>query len=181
MGSSLLGLGLVVAYVGLDKELPGDWGIVVQITFGIALIIAVIPIYLWWESRRRGWENLGLSGVTALASAGSFILLASTTKPPSGVWPAVSWLALIAAVVALVEFVFLLLFAKPPPRMRLNERMRRVSQDEMWLQGKRAVVVEQLRRRGLVNDVDSTAIIALPPDTWHQLESLSDGRVVRRL
>lgn len=181
VGSSVLGLGFVVAYVVFGRELPDDFGIVVQLIFGAALLVAMFPFYTWWDSRRRGWENVGLSGVTALASAGSFFLLGTTTEALDGIWPSISWMALVAAVVALVAFVFFLLFAKPPPRMRLSERMRHVSQDEKWVQGKRGVVIEQLRRRGLVNDADGAAIISLPPDTWRQLESLPGGRVVRHL
>lgn len=180
-GAPVLGLGFVLAYVAFDTALPDDFGIVLQLMFGAAVIVSAFPVYMWWESRRRGWENLGLSALTALSSAGSFLLLATTTQPVDGVWSSVSWMALAAAVIASVAFVFFLLVAKPPPRLSLRERLRHVSHDEKWEQGKRAVVMEELRKRQLVNDADSAAIIQLPPDTWSQLESLPDGRVVRHL
>ncbi len=65
VGAPILGLGFVVAYVFFDMSLPNDLGIVLQLVFGAALLVAVFPFYTWWESRRRGWENAGLSIVTA--------------------------------------------------------------------------------------------------------------------
>ena len=42
-------------------------------------------------------------------------------------------------------------------------------------------MLEQLRKRKILNDADSTALAQLPIGTWHELESLPDGRVVRHL
>ena len=92
-----------------------------------------------------------------------------------------SWLALATAVVAAIGFVFFLLVAKPPPRMRLSERFRQVSPQEKWVQARRGVVLEELRKRHLVGEADSAAMVRLPLDSWSQLETRPDGRVVRHL
>lgn len=179
MGASILGLGFVAAHVFFDREPPQDFGIVVQLILGAALLVAVFPFYTWWESRRRGWENVGLSAVTAVASTSSFLLLGTESRLPGEVWTSVSWLALAAAVVATIGFVFFLVVAKPPPQMRLGERFRRVSRDEKWVRTQRGVVLAELRKRHLVDETDSVAMVHLPLDTWSQLETRPDGRVVR--
>lgn len=182
MGASILGLGFVVAHVVLDRTLPQDLGIVVQLIFGAALLVALFPFYTWWESRRRGWENVGLSAVSAVASTASFLVLGARSPVVSGdVWASVSWLALAAAVIAAIGLVFFLVVAKPPPRMRMGERFRKVSQHEKWVRARRSVVLEELRRRHLVGEADSAAMVQLPMDTWSQLETRPDGRVVRNL
>lgn len=181
VGAPILGLGFVVGDVFFDRSLPDDLGIVLKLVFGAALLVAVFPFYTWWESRRRGWENVGLSAVTAVASTASFVLLSSEGDSLGEVWSSVSSLAGAAAVVAAIGFVFFLVVAKPPPRMRLVERFREVSPDERWAQANRSVVLEELRKRHLVGEADSAAMVRLPLDTWSQLETRPDGRVVRHL
>jgi hypothetical protein len=181
MGAPVLGLGFVMADVFFDRSLPDDLGIVLQFIFGAALLVAVFPFYTWWESRRRGWENVGLSAVTGAASSASFLLLGTQEEPSSGAWSSASWMALAAAIVAVAGFVFFLVVAKPPPRMRLGERFRQVSPHERWVQARRSVVLEELRKRRLVGEADSAAMVRLPLDSWSQLETHPDGRVVRHL
>ena len=179
VGAPVLGLGFVVADVFFDMSLPDDLGIVLQLVFGAALLVAVFPFYTWWESRRRGWENAGLSAVTAAASTASFLLLRSSDRVPGDVWTSVSWLALVAAVAATIGLVFFLVVAKPPPRMRLGERFRRVPAQEAWVQAQRSIVLEELRARHLVGEADGAAMVRLPLGTWDELETRPGGRVVR--
>lgn len=181
IGAPILALGLVAADVLADTTLPEDLGIVLQLVFGAALLVAVFPFYTWWESRRRGWENVGLSAVTAAASATSYVLLATDGRAAGEVRASVSWLALAAAVAATIGFVFFLVVAKPPPRLRLGERFRQVSADEKWVRARRGVVLEELRKRHLVGEADSAAMVRLPLHAWSQLDTLPDGRVVRHL
>ncbi|MBA3780835.1 MAG: hypothetical protein H0X12_03160 [Nocardioides sp.] len=180
-GASVVGLAFVVAFVVFGKELPADWGIVVQLVFGGGLLITFFTVYTWLESRRRGWENLGVSGLTALASGGSSLLLATSTTTLTDVWPSVALMANITAVAALLAFLFFLVFAKPTPALSAQERRRELPPEEQWLRGQRAAVLHQLVQRGLVNDADMSNMIIMPPGTWLQLESLPDGRVIRHL
>lgn len=88
-------------------------------------------------------------------------------------------IAVLIAAFPLVEFVVLLLVAKPPPRVRLRERWRSVPAQERWIRRQRARVLEELRKREVLTDADSTAINQLAIGNWQELESLPDGRAVR--
>lgn len=179
LGLPVVGLGFVLAYVLFDMELPADWGIVVQICFAAAILLALFTVYMWLESRRRGWENVGLSGLIALAAGASSLLLATTDETLLGVWPSVALMANIATAVALLACAFFLVFGTSAPQLTHDERKRAVTPEEHWLRNQRAVVLEQLVRRDLVNDADISTMISMPPGTWRQLQSQPDGRVVR--
>lgn len=179
LGASAVGLAFVVAFVVFDMELPTGWGIVVQLVFGGGLLVTFFTVYTWLESRRRGWENLGVSGLTAVASGASSFLLATSTTPLTDVWPSVALMANITAAAALLAFLFFLVVAKPTPGLSARERKREIPPEERWLRTQRAVVLEQLVRRGLVDDADVSNMIVMPPGTWSQQESLPDGRVIR--
>ena len=88
---------------------------------------------------------------------------------------------IIAAVGGLLTLAIMFTLGTPTPRTRLSERFRTVPAEEQWVRAQRAVVLEQLRKRNLVNDADSTALAQLPLGTWRELESLQDGRIVRHL
>lgn len=178
---AVVGLGFVLVYVLLDAEVAPDLEIVPQLVFGAAIITALFPILECLSTRRRDGFVVMTVALTVLASAASAVLLSTTEAYPLSVWPLVQLMAIGAAIGGLVTLALLFTLGKPTLRTRLSERFRKVPAEEQWVRAQRAVVLEQLRKRNIVNDADSTALAHLPVGTWHECESLPDGRVVRHL
>ena len=178
---AVVGLCFVLAYVLFDAEVPLEWEVVPQLVFGAAIITALFPIPECLSTRRRDGFLVMTVTVTVLASAASVLLLSTMEPSTLSIWPLVQLMAILAAVGGLVTLAIMFMLGKPTRRARLRERFRTVPAEEQWVRGHRAVVLEQLRRRNVLNDADSTALVQLPIGTWHELESLPDGRIVRHL
>lgn len=178
---AVVGLCFVLAYVLFDAEVSPDLEIVPQLVFGAAIITALFPIAECLSTRRRDGFVAMTVTLTVVASAASAILLSTTEPYTPSVWPLVQLMAIIAAVGGLVTLAIMFTLGKPTPRTRLSERFRTVPAEEQWVRAQRAVVLEQLRKRKILNDADSTALAQLPIGTWHECESLPDGRIVRHL
>ncbi len=177
VGASLIGLGFAAAHVlgGLNSS---DVGEVVSFVFLTAIVITVLPVIIWMSTRRRETLLLIMSGGTALVSGVSFALL--STEAQIGAWSSIRTMAAVAVVTGLATSAFLLVWAKPGVSRTWAERWATPTVEDQWLRGQRALVLEVLAKRSLVNGSDIPDLMELPRGAWRQLESQPDGRVVRR-
>jgi hypothetical protein len=178
VGAAVVGLGFVVAYVGFDAGLSDEWAFLVNVVFVLAVLAAAYPLLAWYDSRRRDAFGLVLSGGSAVASAASWVLLGSESG--SDPWGTVRVLAAVGAVVGAVVFLLLLVAGRPAVSAPAREWRVRVSPEEQWLRGLRATVLETLQKRGLVDRRDVPSLVNMPAGTWHEVETMPDGRVRRR-
>lgn len=169
-GSSVIGLGFVIAHIFYGMTVREDSWVFIFLWFEFfaAIVISVFPVLMWWTTKRRGRLHLPISGGTSVVSFASFWLL--WTSPQSGGLSSFTLYALIAAAAGLVTFVFMLVKAEPGIRRPLRERWRTLTPKEKWYRGNRAGVLAELEKRNLVSKSDTSAMLAMPLRTWHELD-----------
>lgn len=173
LGSPIIGLGLVVAYVQYGWSLPADWFFLVVLLFIEVIVVPVIPVVYWWTAKRRESWHFVLSGGTFAASLVSVVLL--QTSGAAGQWSRMALCALISAVLGLGAVVFLVVKAEPGLRRPWQERWRAITPEEKWYRAMRAGVLEQMAKRGLVDRIDVATMVSMPLGTWKDL----DGQISR--
>lgn len=167
-GSPIIGLGLVVGYTQFGWSLPSDWFFLVVLLHVAIVTVPVIPVlYVWTAKKRERWHVV-LSGGTLVASGASFVLLQMSDL--AGGWSQIVWYVLLSAVLGLCSVVFLLVKVEPRRSRPWRERWRATTPEEKWYQSMRAVVLEQMTKRDLVDQHDTSTMIEMPLGTWQELD-----------
>lgn len=175
---------LLVAWLRVNGTwaAPTAWQEPFHLGLGVAAVAAsATPMLIWRSTRRRGLFALVFLAACALCLGVAAWLLSTTTIAVSSSLGTTMWLAVAGASVAGLSLVVMGLAGTPTVRAPLRQRLRMIwpgtTQHERFQRGLRAIVLEQFKKRGAVNDADSTALCSLPSGTWSQVHTLPDGRV----
>ena len=109
-----------------------------------------------------------------MASGTSFVLLQMSDL--AGGWSQIVWYVLLSAVLGLCSVVVLLVKIEPRRRRPWRERWRATTPEEKWYQNSRAVVLEEMAKRDLVDQLDISTMIGMPLGTWQELDGQSSWR-----
>lgn len=169
-GASLVVLGFVIADVLYGWSVPVDsWlFVLLRIEFFAAMIISVFPFVMWTTTKRRGRGDLLFCAVTSAASFASFLLLSTTSLDGVRSW--FPYMTLVAAVAGVATFVFMWVRADVGVRRPWGDLWRTVTPEEKWYRGSRGAVLEELVKRGLVSQWDTSAMMQMPIGLWHDLD-----------
>ena len=191
VGAPIIGLPLIgglLAYlhahrnwtITADPELQGvldqAWAFIALAGLAVTTTPALIMRSTSRRSRTLAWWTV----LNLVASATTSATLLLAPHPLLTPWPLIQWLAMLAAVISIGT---LLLLARYPAPLRVTSAERnapittpRDALDRFY----RSVLLHELVKRGRLNDVDRGAISSLPLGAWATLDSLPDGRVIRR-
>lgn len=175
-GSSLVGLGLVLAHVfgGVNDPTFGD---ITWFVFLVSIAMTLGPVLVSVTTRRRGAIQTAVSLGTAVVSVISFLVLRA--DPQYGVWSSIRTMAVVAALAGLASYLCLRLIARPSVRTTWREFMATPTVEDQWLHSQRALVLEVLAKRELMSRWDIPHVMELPRGAWRELESRPDGSIVR--
>jgi hypothetical protein len=167
----VLGLGVLVARANGAIQDSGAWGRFVDVAFLVALIIPVLTVEMWRScGRRRRAIDLTVTAVSGVSSALGFIVLQSSAAEGDSGWLVV--LVLAAALAGLVVFVMLLIGSRGW-RRRTPRKLRPRTREERGYNNVRARVIEELAKRGVVDekDLDIPSMLDMPIGSWRELDS----------
>lgn len=171
-----IGFGFVVAYVFFDAAPPPEWNFVVRLCFIDALLVLVIPLLNWWDSKRRDGFGVMVAAVSVALLTPSWLLMISEPD----ISPGTKNVAAAGALVALVELILFTAFARPAIAMTRAERRSRPTPEDRYHQGLRSIVLHEFVQKGLVHRDDVHDLVHMPRGTWHEVVTDADGRVERR-
>lgn len=180
-GSAVVGLVLVALAAGQETGAEGLLLWLARIAFGAAVLVAGTGLSAWWQTRRRSVLGVALAGVTAIASAVTYVLLLVLDLPTM---PWLSILVLGAGTLGLANLVLELgsrpeggaKSQKPPrrgPRSSDKRHRARVARDRLL-----DVLIH--RRLVDVDEGDRKRIREMPLGYWSELDGL-DEREWRRV
>lgn len=181
LGAALVGFVLVAIGCAKGGAESADWFSVATYMFVIAVIVVLTALRMWWQTRRRSPITLILNGVTVIASAAAYTVLAVSSVSAGRSW--LPLLMIAAGVLAAVALV-LELRSKPEGRPKSRKPPRRGPRG-----AKRARVLRARKRllevvvhRGLVDldEADRIRVGEMPLGYWSELDGL-DEREWRRV
>ncbi|WP_166998781.1 hypothetical protein [Paramicrobacterium fandaimingii] len=161
-------VGLVLVIIALGTNNQGERESLmgfVQICFIIGLVLIVVQGVLWVSTRDRSMMSIGTTIPVTIVSLAAYLLI----RPE----PGASWTALIAFVSAILGVVVLgvtIFASKPTPRLR--EKWKNVTPEHLAQKWNRAVVLEELSKRGIISDktVDVPGLVEMPIGTWNRMD-----------
>lgn len=159
----------VFAVRATDGATATGWLRVTQIASLGACVVALTPVLIWWETRKRGrWELVATLGA-GLAALAAFLVLQREAVVPLGWTP---WMVGGVATIGLVAGAILLVASKPGRRLP-RARNKDLTPVQRWQRGARAAAIEELLKRGVVDrqEIDVTGMVEMPLGTWHELDS----------
>ncbi|HLT10910.1 MAG TPA: hypothetical protein VK028_08890 [Micromonosporaceae bacterium] len=167
-GASVVGLGLVAVGAYLAAS-PGPWMVVAQIAFIVATLVPVTVLMAWWTERRRGPWDVLVSGLTAAASIGAFVILTTLPEESDAGW--LGTLTLVAAVVALAVFLVILAASKGGPRARRRAWSLNPGKDLRYIAAREEVLQVLVERRLVQLDkAGQRKVLEMPLGSWHELD-----------
>lgn len=164
-------VGLVVVIVGLGARAQADRDGMLngaQFFFVVGLVLMLVQGVLWASTRARSAMLIGTTIPVVVFSLAAYVLV----RPLAGA----SWTALAALGTAILGLVVLalLLFASKPTALA-REKWNTVTPEQRVQKGNRAMVLEELKKRGIITDksVDIPGFVEMPIGTWHLMDERS--------
>lgn len=176
-GSSLVGLGILLTgeYWG-DGGVTEDELIVTRYAFGMAILVQLVVVMIWWETRRRQPGMLAVGAVSALASAAAYLATIAAPGIPDDPWlPPLT----IAAAVGGVVIVVLASAVKSEGRDSSKKPPRRGPRSfdkQQRYKDARTRVLRVLLERRLValDEAEQKRILEMPLGYWEELDGVDE-------
>ncbi|MCW4457152.1 hypothetical protein [Microbacterium sp. MPKO10] len=162
-------VGLVLVIIGIGADMPSERDDMIgpaHFFFVIGLVLIIVQLALWVSTRDRSMMLIGTTIPVTVVSLVAYLLV----RPlPGASWT--SLIALVSAVLGVVVLVLLFFVSKPmAPGPRVKWRSATAEQKVQL--GNRAMVLEELKKRGLITDkgTDISGLVEMPIGAWHRMD-----------